>query len=118
MGWRSWFTSWFQYGLQTFWSSQRSLRRQSLGFAVAPSKLSHQLADGVDHAPDLVLADQIGRRHRERIAGRAVQLALVDRRFEQVQRTQARLAGDRFQLDRRRQPGVADVEDAGFALER
>src|SRR2546429_5113419 len=72
----------------------------------------------LDHPPDLRLRGNERRRHRDGLAGEAEQHPLFHSALEYLKRTHARLALQRFDLDRRRQSDVADVRDARLALQR
>src|SRR5258708_5154893 len=94
------------------WQHEVACERHAL--VRRPDRASQHL----DHPPDLRLRGNEGRRHGDGFAGKAVEHPFLHPALEYLERAQARLALQRFELDRRRESDVADVRDARLALER
>src|SRR5258708_25387356 len=93
---------------------QHEVARERHALVRRPDRASQHL----DHPPDLRLRGNEGRRHGDGFAGETVEHPFLHPALEYLERAQARLALQRFELDRRRESDVADVRDARLALQR
>src|SRR5262249_25562957 len=108
------------------WAAAPSANAQSAAVAIFDSILAAPAsarrfdrgAEFLDHRPDLGLGGDVGRGDGDGLAGEAEKHSFVQAMLENPDRAQARLAFHGLQLDRRGEPDVTHIDDAGLVFQR